>query len=162
MYQAPLDLPAVFPTQLTRFLERISANRSGISARIIAIANHLASLHVTNSSYEKLPIYSYSKLRKGLICDVTCGGILEKHTVRTFICHKCQQTKTIQHAIYQNIKEFQLLFPEREVTTGAIHDWCKFAVTKPVIIRVLKTHFKPISKGRYTNYINMTKKEHEV
>ena len=159
LYQAPLGLPAIFPTQLTRFLERISSNRSGISARITAIANHLASLHVANSSYEKLPIYSYNKLRRGLTCEITCGGMLEKHTVRTFICHKCQQTKTIQHAIYQNIKEFKLLFPERKVTTGIIHDWCKFAVSKAAILRTLKTYFYPVPNGKHTHYLPTPKED---
>ncbi len=158
LYQAPLGLPAIFPTQLTRFIENISSKRSGRSQQITDIANHLASIHVTTSSYEKLPVYNYDELRKGLMCNVACGGILENYSKRTFICPTCQQTKNIHHAIYQNIKEFHLLFPEREITTGIIHDWCNFVVSRPSIRNVLKMYLKPITKGKYTHYVTTTKK----
>ena len=158
LYQAPLGLPAIFPTQLSRFIENISSKRSARSQRVTGLANHLASMHLSTSSYEKLPVYNYDELRKGLMCDIACGGMLKNHSKRTFICPKCQQTKNIHHAIYQNIKEFQLLFPEREITTGIIRDWCDFSVSRPSIRNVLKMYLNPITKGKYTHYVTATNK----
>jgi len=152
LYQAPLGLPAIFPTQLTRFLERISSNRSGISARITAIANHLASLHVAKSSYEKLPIYSYSKLRRGLTCEITCGEFLERYTNRLLICSKCGQTTMIDEAIFNNIMEYSVLFPDRKITTNEMHQWCNIVKSKTTIREVLKQYFEQIPNNRYTYY----------
>jgi len=154
LYQSPLSLPAIFPTQLTRFLKSISGPKNVLSKRVENIANHLASLHIPKSTYEKLPSYSYDELKKGITCDVTCGGFLKKHSNRFLLCPKCQKTVPMQQAIYQNIIEFHTLFPEREIRTGSIYEWCGGAVSKFMIRQVLITYFSPIKKGKFTHYIS--------
>lgn len=156
LYQAPLGIPAIFPTQLSRFQHSIAAPRSDLSPRVKHIADHLSTLHLPESAYAKRPAYTYDELRKGILCGTGCEGFLGKHSNYSLICPKCKKTQTVKKAIYENIKEFHFLFPERMITTGEIFDWCDAITSKHTIRQVLHSHFKIVKKGKHTYYLPLS------
>lgn len=153
LYQAPLGMPAIFPGQLNRFHTSISAPRNNISNRVSDVAEHLASLHLSKSAYAKKPTYTYESVRKGIPCTATCRRFLQKHLLSTLQCPTCGTIKKADTALYEIIKEFHFLFPERKITTGNIHEWANYTLSRSMIQYFLKRHLKPIKNGKYTHYL---------
>lgn len=153
LYNAPLDLPATLPTQITRFFKRITSNHSGTPPRNTSLAEHLTSLHIANSPFDRLPTYSYEELQKGLTCPLLCGGFLERYTNKSFICKKCKHAQLTASALYENILELTELFPNKSITTQLVYDWCDKLVVKNTIRDTLLKHFKHIPNGKHSYYV---------
>lgn len=152
LYQAPLGIPAILPNQLNRFLNSISSPKKHISKHVSNVANHLSSLHISESAYAKKPKYTYETIRKGIPCTSTCRSFLEKHVQTLLCCPTCGSTVKNDDALFAIIKEFHFLFPERHITTGSIHDWSNYMFSKRKILCFLKKHLKAVLKGRFTHY----------
>lgn len=142
LYQAPLGIPAIFPNQLNRFLNSISSPKKHISKHVSNVANHLSTLHISESAYAKKPKYTYETIRKGIPCTSTCRSFLEKHAQTLLCCPTCGITVKNDDALFAIIKEFHFLFPERHITTGAIHDWSNYTLSRSTIL-FFKKAFKP-------------------
>ena len=152
LYQVPLGYPAIFPSQLKRFQQSIQINRATISKQTENIANTLTSLHIGESRYAKYPTYTYDELQKGIICSLDCSGFLQKYTKLLLRCPLCEKTKNVPTALTELIIEFELLFPERKITTGNLHDWCDDTISKNTILRFLNENLIVFKNGRYTYY----------
>ncbi|SOB99356.1 nuclease-like protein [Ureibacillus xyleni] len=151
LYQSPLDLPLIFPTQINRFLKQLDTNTSKVSQKHRALAEKLCSLHVQDNPYKQLPSYEYDQLRKGIACDM-CNGLLVLVEGKKCICTKCGHHETVESAVLRSVKEFKLLFPNERVTTNAIFDWCKVVTSKRRINRILSKNYKIVGTHQWAYY----------
>src|SRR5699024_11938714 len=75
LYEAPLHLPMIMPTQVKRFLRKINANAGRLDGRHEKLAQQLVSLHKEKSFYERVPSYELNQLRVGIFVG-NLGGEL--------------------------------------------------------------------------------------
>ena len=68
LYQAPLNKPFIFPTQIKRYLRKLNDQPSKLKERHKILADQLISLHIENSPFTQLPSYDYDQLQKGITC----------------------------------------------------------------------------------------------
>jgi hypothetical protein len=141
LYQAPLDQPIIFPTQVNRFLKDLNQSSSKLDDGHFKLAKKLLSLHQPKNPYTKLPQYAYEQLQKGVYC-YKCNSYLVSKKNYDLICRTCGGQEKIELAILRSVKEFRLLFPDRKITTQVISDWCRIDFNRKTICRVLKKHFK--------------------
>jgi hypothetical protein len=151
LYQAPMNLPIILPTQVKRFLSDFHKIPSKLNDEHMKLAQTLISMHHTKNPFAILPKYGYSQLQPGNYCK-TCKSFFVYLDNNTFVCGKCGEKETIDQAILRNTREFQLLFPDQKITTQAIYDWCKVEINKKTICRVLKKHFTVIGNTKNTYY----------
>lgn len=59
LYQAPLNTPIIFSSQLNRFANTLNMNTFEIKVRQLKLAEKLVTLHLKKSAYNRLPDYSY-------------------------------------------------------------------------------------------------------
>ena len=62
LYQAPKNLPFIFPTQLNTFIEKLNSKASKLNTWHSKFADQLVSLHIVESPYDRLPAYQYDQL----------------------------------------------------------------------------------------------------
>lgn len=79
LYQAPMNLPIIFPNQINRFLDKLNTKPRNLTNKHTKLAEKLVSMHVSESPYTKVPDYSYEQFEKG----ITCGEC------RSFSTSKC-------------------------------------------------------------------------
>src|SRR5690606_30310608 len=88
LFQAPIDKPFIFPSQLNRYLKEFNSIPSKINRNHKALADKLISMHLTKSPYTKLPEYRYDELRKGIVC-MMCGSYTVSVVGRKCVCGRC-------------------------------------------------------------------------
>ncbi|SER83374.1 nuclease-related domain-containing protein [Salipaludibacillus aurantiacus] len=152
LFNASPDLPVILPTQLPRFFKNIEATPGHLSKNILNISNQLLSQSLTKSPYLTLPEYTYSQLSKGILCP-KCYSRLNKITQRELRCGKCHYSETVREGVFRSVKDFQLLFPEKELTTAGIYEWCGGTAAKKVIQNTLFLHFTQKGKHKKVCYI---------
>ena len=151
LYQAPLDKPIIYPTQLTRYLEELNARPSILTDNHYKLAEDLVKEHKPCSPYTRLPPYTYEDLKKGLTCS-SCFSFLVKAGETKIVCSVCGCMENIEDGILRSVRELQLLFPNIKITTNLIFEWCKVIESRKQIRRILKIHFKAFRRGKYTYY----------
>lgn len=151
LYQAPLNAPIIFPTQLNRYLKRLSTTPSKLNGMHEKLADKLVSLHIDESPYEKLPTYDYSKMKKGLICKV-CHSFFIYFLGNKCVCGQCYHVEDVESAVLRHVREFKLLFPEKKITTNGIFEWCEGIDSKKRISRILGKQYKIIGVHQWTYY----------
>lgn len=151
LYQAPLDLPLVFPTQINRFTKKFKTSFK-INQRQKNFINFLDSNRLAQSTHERLPHYTYEGLRKGIVCG-ECSGFLEIFNQRYLICGTCKGKEPLESAVKRTIIEFITLFPNKKITTNIIQNWCGVIESKKTIRRILKTYLQPVGRNRHTYYV---------
>ena len=152
LYQATLNSPIIFPSQINRFIEKLNTQSFQQTSLQHSLAKALIGSCIDVSTHERLPIYEYDKLKKGIIC-MSCGNFLKSLTSNKLICPKCSFPEDIDEAVKRSIQEFNILFPEEKITTSRIQDWCAIINSKKTIRRVLKKHLISVNKYRHTYYI---------
>lgn len=150
LYQAPLDIPVIFPNQIHRHLEFVSNQSTSITSNMRRLAAKLLDLRKTEYPFDK-PHYAYEELKKGIVCP-TCGRVAVNSVKRSCICESCGHKESPTNAVLRSVKEFRLLFPERRVTTGEIYDWCGGVFSKRTVHRILSKHFKAVGVNRWTYF----------
>lgn len=110
LYQAPSNQPIIFPTQLTRLLNKLNTTPSALNERHKKLADHLVSLHLKVSPHSRLPKYDYNQLKKGIISS-SCNSFMVASGERKLICEKCGCSERVESAVLRSIAEFKLLFP---------------------------------------------------
>ncbi|HEU5138440.1 MAG TPA: nuclease-related domain-containing protein [Bacillales bacterium] len=155
LYQAPLNLAAVFPPQLNRFMERLKKEQSKLKENHLSLAKQLLAAHLEDSPYTRFPHYHFSQLKKGILCS-TCQSISIDLCERTLVCNECGHKENINTGVLRSVNEFHTLFPDRKITTTAIQEWCEI-LSKKVIHRVLSKHFKLLGHGKSAHYIQFEK-----
>ncbi|MEB1808214.1 MAG: NERD domain-containing protein [Bacillaceae bacterium] len=151
LYQTPLNKPFIFPTQINRYIKKLSMKPSKINEKQKIIANKLISLHSKNSPFTQLPSYNYSQLRKGITCD-KCTSFSISVEGRKCICKECGHVEVIADAVMRNVREFKLLFPSQKITTNVIHEWCKVVNSKKRIKRTLEKNLKIVGIHQWSYY----------
>lgn len=152
LYQTPKNVPVIFPTQLTKFLEKIEKNPSKLNKNHLNLAKQLVAMHITESPFSNLPEYTYDGLKKGMTC-LGCGGFLTSLNRLNLICKKCGCIESVDSAVLRSIEEFRMLFPERKVTTNVVYDWCGGIGTEKTIRRLLTKHYQQQGYGRFTYFV---------
>lgn len=148
LYQSPLDKPFIFPTQLDRYLSGLNMIPSKLSNKHLKFAEQLVSLHCTKSPYQQLPIYSFEQLKKGIPC-VKCASFKLTVEGTKCVCQACGYREVVGDSVMRNVNEYQLLFPERKITTGIIHEWCGGDVLKKRIRIILAENFMKMGDRRW-------------
>lgn len=151
LYQAPLDKPIIFPTQVRGYLKKLDETPSKLTEKHKRLADKLISLHIEENPYTLLPSYSYEELRKGITCKV-CSSFSVSIRGYYCVCDDCEQNELVTDAILRNIREYMLLFPNGKITTNIIYDWCGEVKDKRTIRRVLLKHFNKVGNQHGTYY----------
>nr|WP_090891149.1 hypothetical protein [Evansella caseinilytica] len=148
----------ILPTQINRFVTNLiqSTPEPQPNQNQIKLANQLASMHIIDSPYTRLPPYDYEQLNKGMICE-KCHSFLSPPAKlkRTLICQQCGHKESIESGILRSVDEFKLLFPDKKITTSTIYDWCKVIEYKKRISRTLSKNKKIKSSGKSTYFVDL-------
>src|SRR5690625_2203660 len=119
LYQAAFNQSLILPTPLKRFMMQLNTISSTITKRHKKLAEQLAHRHIESSSHERLPTYEYDQLQKGVTCP-SCFGFMSEFNKIKLRCKSCGAEERIETAVMRSIVEFNLLFPNSRITTGAI------------------------------------------
>jgi hypothetical protein len=152
LYQAPLKLPAIFPSQLNRFMNKLNMSTSKIKLRDINFAKKLVTFHIEDNPYSRLPEYSFGKLKKGIICAV-CNSFFSKCSYNTLVCSKCGFIEDVNLAVMRSVEEYQLLFPDVRITVNSVQEWCRIITNKNTIRKTLSENFILKMHGRSSYYV---------
>ncbi|MDR7239081.1 nuclease-related domain-containing protein [Neobacillus drentensis] len=152
LYNAQVDHPIILPNQVSRFLKSINDTSSKLNDGHKKLAQQLISLHQTKNPFTQVPTYQYEQIKKDIYCKF-CSSFLVSLQNHLFVCGKCGGHETVEDAILRKVKEFQLLFPERKITTTTIYEWCNVDLTKRTFCRVLKKNFTSFGKTSDSYYI---------
>ncbi|MEM5016894.1 nuclease-related domain-containing protein [Metabacillus indicus] len=152
LYHAPLHSPMIFPSQWDRFSQRLKNIRMQQNLHS-ELAEKLLSLHVEKSPYERRPDFRFEELRKGIVCGV-CGRLgMEVIGVTNLICGKCKSSERFKTGLLRSLEEFRLLFPDKQVTTNQMYEWCGGLKDKRAIQRVLSENLHRIGYGPGSQFI---------
>ncbi|WP_100011478.1 nuclease-related domain-containing protein [Lentibacillus sediminis] len=151
LYQAPLDKPLIFPTQVNRHMDHLNKIPAKPTVQHKKLADQLLTLHKTDSPYSKLPSYDYEQIQKGITCS-ECKSFSVTVEKRKCVCGVCGYRESVTNAVLRTIKEFQVLFPDKKITSNIIHDWCMVVESKRAIRRILADNFNAVGKHQWTYY----------
>ena len=151
LYQAPINEPIIFPSQLKRFLNKLNRNPLPLRSRESKLAEKLLANHLIEIPYSQLPSYNYEELEKGILCRC-CNSFFGRKSRSKVICNICGRIENIDSAVLRSIEDFRLLFPEEKITTPTIKDWCKIIDSSKMLRRILKENFKPVGNRKPTYY----------
>ncbi|GIN57719.1 nuclease-related domain-containing protein [Lederbergia ruris] len=152
LYHAPLNQPMIFPTQLKRFIEKLTTSTTAVTQKQIKMAEQFVKNHQDQSIFERLPQYKHEQLTKGILCS-TCTSLLTPFTYKKLRCEKCGCEEDLEAAVMQSLEEFHLLFPDRKITTNAIHEWCGFILSKKTIRRILTKHLTLVKRAKASHFL---------
>ncbi|OCA88114.1 hypothetical protein A8F94_09855 [Bacillus sp. FJAT-27225] len=150
MYNAPLDQPIIYPTQLKRLTDQLNNIPSTLTQYHWNLADKLISLNKVKSEYTKLPEYQFGNLRKGPTC-CNCHSFDIGVYGHKLVCLQCEQTEEVAEAIMRNVQEVKLLFPDENISTQLIHKWC-LIIPENRIRRVLEKNFTLTWNSRWSYY----------
>ncbi|RFB13362.1 NERD domain-containing protein [Bacillus sp. HNG] len=151
LYQAPLNLQAILPTQLNNYLRALDTTPSKINEKQKRIAALLVSLHITKSPFSKVPSYQYEQLRKGITCQV-CDSFSIVIEGRKCKCEKCGHKELVADAVLRTVHEFTILFPNQKITTNVVFEWCGVVPTKKWIRQILARNFKIVGVHQWAYF----------
>lgn len=151
LYQAPLDQPFVFPTQIKPYLNKMVSPFKRLNEKHWKIAEKLCSLHITESLFSLLPEYDFDKLKKGITCG-KCEAFSVLLNGQECVCENCGFEESLSEAVVRSVKEFTILFPDHKITTTAIYEWCRIIPYKKKIKRILENHFEQVGENRWTYF----------
>ena len=152
LYQAPLNEPITFPSQLHRFMKKLDMRRSKLNARHRKLADQLVSLHLHESPYTRLPNYDYEQLKKGIVCG-ECNSFSISVREKKLMCDSCGCQEEVESAVIRSVAEIIILFPDKRITTNVVLEWCKVVESKKMIGRILKQNFRVMGKKKYSYYV---------
>ncbi|GAE27041.1 hypothetical protein JCM9140_3153 [Halalkalibacter wakoensis JCM 9140] len=102
LYQAPINQPLIFPTQLNRFLKNLQKPSSKLTNHPKELAEKLLSLHQTENPFTFLPEYKYEQLQRGVYCK-SCRSFALSIENSIFICKDCGSKEKIVLALLRTI-----------------------------------------------------------
>ncbi|MEH7504982.1 nuclease-related domain-containing protein [Neobacillus drentensis] len=149
LYQAPLNKPIIYPTQLNDFMKKFDMTPSKLNDRHKKLADRLISLHSNESPYTtRLPTYEYRKLRKGIVCT-KCNSFMVFGGEKVVVCEKCGYEASNESAILRSVGELKFLFPDMKITTGLVFEWCQVVKSTKMIRRILMQNYTPKGKRKF-------------
>lgn len=159
LYQAPLNIPIVFPTQLRRFICKFQNIPCQIQKRHHHTVKQLKSQHLLISSYETMPVYNYTHLRKGVTCG-KCDDFMVMDGFNHMRCTACDDIDSLEKSTMRNIYDLHRLFPDKNITVQTVAEWTNHHVSKHRIRTILSRNCRCIRMGKYSYYI-LNKNEYE-
>lgn len=150
LYQAPLNEPMIFPTQVASFLQSFLDNPTVTNAER-TLAKKLLSMHQTDNPFYNRPDYTYECLRKGIYCDA-CGSYKRTYRRSFSICSSCHHKECNAQIVLKACKNYKILFPDQKLKTDAIYRWCDRQISKRTIRRIIKANYKQIGTTSATHY----------
>ncbi|MBU9722342.1 MULTISPECIES: nuclease-related domain-containing protein [Bacillaceae] len=151
LYQASMDQPIILPSQVNRFIKELNNTPSKLNYSDKELAQKLISLHQPKNPFHRLPNFSYEQLQKGVYCN-HCFSFLMLIKNHSFVCKNCGNHEKIKKVILRHTKEYQLLFPDRKITTNNIFEWCNVELNQSTVYRVLKENYTAFGKKKNTYY----------
>ncbi|QCJ40477.1 NERD domain-containing protein [Bacillus sp. S3] len=151
LYQAPLNIPFIFPTQVNSYLKYLDATPSKLGVKEKELADKLISLHREEDAYKHLPPYKYGQFRKGMTCE-KCNCFAISVCGQKCVCGDCGHEEKVTAAVFRSVKELQLLFPDMKITANVVHDWCRVVTLKKTIRRILEDNFNRKGVRQWTYY----------
>ncbi len=151
LYQAPLNEPIVFPTQINRLMNKLNETPSKLTPLHRKLADQLISLHLNDSPFTRLPSYSYDQLIKRIICS-RCYSFMMPLGENKLICERCEYEEDAVSAILRSVEEIKLLFPNIKITTNIVSEWCQIFASKKKISRILKENYSLKGYGQWSYY----------
>jgi hypothetical protein len=151
LYQTPLNIPFIFPTQINRYLEMLNTKPSKLNRKHKILADKLVSLHIKDSPFKQVPSYNYEKLKKGMTC-ANCESFSIIVDGRYCVCKDCWNKELVTTAVMRSVKELKFLFPNLKVTTNIVHEWCKVVDSKKRIRKILGKNFKKVGVHQWSFY----------
>ncbi|MEH7746483.1 NERD domain-containing protein [Neobacillus drentensis] len=149
LYQAPLNQPIIYPTQINAYMKEFDRTPSKLNERHKKLADRLISLHSNKSPYiTRVPIYEYRSVSKGVICS-KCNCFMAPGGDKVLACIKCGDIETIESAVIRSVAELMFLFPDIKITTGLVFEWCGAILSKKIIRRILMENFNAVGYGRW-------------
>lgn len=148
LYQAPLKEPIIHPTQLNSLMKRLNEIPSKLTNRHKTLADQLISLHQIDNPFTRYPPYSFSLLKKGIICGRCHLLIIPGEGKMMIVCGICGHIETIDSAVLRCVEELVLLFPGIKITTNLVFEWCGVG-SKKTIRRVLMQNYNSIGQRHY-------------
>lgn len=152
LFHAPIQSSILLPSQLNRFIQTANHGNYSITAQDKAHVEKIVSCHLDKNAFERLPNYSYQELTKGIPCSL-CGKFLFPFSQSYIYCKSCGYKESVEAAVLRNVLEYQKLFPDKQLTTSSISDWCGGVVSEKSVRRILKKQFISQSSKRYTYFI---------
>lgn len=152
LYNAQMGDPIILPNQVNRFIKSINNTSSKLNDGHKNLAKQLISFHQTKNPFSQVPNYQYEQLKKKIYCKF-CYSFSVSLKNHIFVCGKCGGHETVEDAILRNVREIQLLFPERKITTASIYEWCNVDLTQRTFCRVLKKNLTAFGKTSDSYYI---------
>lgn len=151
LYHAPENPQIILPTQVNRFIKKLNTMPSKLTDQHIELANLLVSLHQQDNPFTRLPTYTYDQLQKSLTC--TACNTFSLETGRTKLtCKICSAVEYVESAVMRCVREIRLLFPNKQITTRSVYEWCGGILPEKQIRRVLNENFLTMAKYRFTYY----------
>ncbi|SHQ83010.1 Nuclease-related domain [Mycobacteroides abscessus subsp. abscessus] len=151
LYQAPIDLPVVFPTQLQHLQSTLKSKRGTLTTQQTKLAKQLYDDHMVTTPFLRVPRYNYESLRKGLECR-GCGEFYKQWGEVLLHCKNCGDFESVEAAFVRTVKEFKILFAERKITTNEIYDWCRIIPSMRLVRLLLNRYLNARGNGRSTYY----------
>jgi hypothetical protein len=151
LYQAPVNEPIIYPTQLDALMENLNAQPSKLTTQHKKIAEKLVSLHQMDSSFIQVPAYNFDQVKKGITCK-ECGSFSMFVQGKKIVCGDCRCEEVVESAVLRMVDEIKLLFPDRKITTNLVHEWCVVVESKKRISRILERNFKRVGVRNWTFY----------
>lgn len=161
LYNASLQLPMIFPSQIKRFLQKIDANGSALMKSTEQLAEMLVRVRKEKSEYERLPEYDITQLKRGVFCK-ECFKKLERKGQQTFSCLHCIQDFHINDLIRHAIAQYHLLFPDKRITTKSITEWCGHVFSRVFVSKFLNKELNRKLNGSHTYYTFKNEREHLI
>lgn len=151
LYQAPLDKPFLFPTQLNNYFNLLHSKLNKLTELHEKIASQLLSWHIEESPFTLTPNYQFDQLRKGIYCE-SCNSFSVVIHGKKCMCLDCNHEELVSSAIARHVQEFKILFPNKKITTNVIYDWLKIVQSKKRIRIILNKQFNKIGIRQWTYY----------
>ncbi|MDQ1143411.1 hypothetical protein QE429_000238 [Bacillus sp. SORGH_AS 510] len=152
LYQPTINTTIVYPTQLNRFLKMLNTKPANLQKNHFKLAEKLVALHKVELPYSRLPGYNFDSLKKGIICPQG-DGFFSEVSGRMLVCANCGCTEEIDAAVLRTVNELILLFPDINITTNIIQEWCDIIKSKKTLWRILSRHYNRVGSSKSTNYI---------
>lgn len=152
LYQAPLNIPVIFSTQLKRFIQKLQNIPCETNKYHHKMVNLLKSKHKLTSSFESNLLYDYSHLKKGITCE-KCSGIMKMHDSTYMRCANCNYINHFKKAMMSSVHDFRTLFPDKKITVSTIDEWTNHQVSKYRIRKTLSEHCMLVGSGKKSHYL---------
>lgn len=130
----------ILPTQLTTFIKKLNNHSRKLNSNHQNLARKIESLHIDESPFIRLPEYSYSAIRKGVLCR-DCRSKMSGNW-RNLICTNCSKVESTDSGVLRSVIEFHTLFPDTRITTPAILKWCEINISNKSMRNILRTYLK--------------------